>query len=184
MLCFTKNVRSPTRVQSPHLTVLELITAESYWLKLIQRESFPLEVEKLKGGFPLPKNSKLLPFHPFWDENLSLLGVGGRLINSKLSFSQSHPVIMEGKHSVTKLLIRSEHIQLMHAGPTLLRIHASLSQWFHIIGARKTVRFVTRECITCRRHSIKPQGQLLDNSLLSVSLQQLPLTEQEWIILG
>jgi len=47
----------------------------------------------------------------------------------------------------------------MHAGPTLLQ--ASLSQRFHIIGARKTVRFVTRECITCRCHSIKPQDQLL-----------------------
>ena len=65
MLCFTKNVRSPTRVQSPPLTVSELITAETYWLRLFQRESFPLEVEKLKGEFPLPKNSKLLPFHLF-----------------------------------------------------------------------------------------------------------------------
>lgn len=190
MLRFTNNVRSPTRVQSPHLTVSELITAETYWLRLIQRESFPLEVENLEGGFPLPKNSKLLPFRPFWDEDLSLLRVGGRLINSKLSFSQSHPVILEGKHSVTKLLIRSEHIRLMHAGPTLLQ--ASLSQRFHIIGARKTVRFVTRECITCRRHSIKPQEQLLgqlphsvllQGYSLSVSLQHLPLTEQEWIML-
>ena len=48
----------------------------------------------------------------------------------------------------------------MHAGPTLLQ--ASLSQQFHNIGARKTVRFVTRECITCRRQSIKPQVQLLE----------------------
>ena len=52
----------------------------------------------------------------------SILGWGSvfvtcwwKLINSKLSFSQSHPVILEGKHSVTKLLIRSEHIRLMHA---------------------------------------------------------------------
>ena len=47
----------------------------------------------------------------------------------------------------------------MDAGPTLLQ--ASLSQRFHVIGARKTVRFMTRQCITCKRHSVKPQDQLL-----------------------
>ena len=47
----------------------------------------------------------------------------------------------------------------MHAGPTLLL--SSLNQLFHIIGARKTVRLITRQCITCKHHSIKPRHQLL-----------------------
>ena len=90
MLRFTVNARSSSRIQSPHLTVSELTAAENYWLGVIQRESFPLEFERLKGGISLPSNSKLLPFRPFLDKDLSLIRVGGRLANSKLSLSQSH----------------------------------------------------------------------------------------------
>ena len=100
-----------------------------------------------------PKNSRLLPFHPIWDKDHSVIRVGGRINNSILSYSQSHPVILDGRHPITKLIILSEHLCLMHAGPTLLL--SSLNQRFH------TVRFVTRQCITCKRHSIKPQDQLL-----------------------
>ena len=99
ILRFAKNAQSSTRVQSPHLTVSELAAAKTYWLRCIRRDCFPLEVGKLKDGSPLPKNSKLLPFRPFWDQDLSLMRVGGRSINSKLFFSQSHPVIQ----AVTKV---------------------------------------------------------------------------------
>lgn len=162
ILRFIENVRVPTssgRIQSTCLTVSELTAAENYWLRVIQRESFPTELDQLRRGLPLPKNSRLLHFRPLWDKDLSVLRVGGRLSNSELSFSQSHPVILEGRHPVTKLLIQSEHVRLMHAGASLLQ--ASLSQRFHIVGARRAVRLVTRQCITCRRHTVKPQGQLL-----------------------
>ena len=57
----------------------------------------------------------------------------------------------------------SEHILStpcrMHAGPTLLL--SSLNLRFHIIGAQRTVRFVTRQCVTCRCQCVKPQDQLL-----------------------
>ena len=85
----------------------------------------PTEVDQLKNGRLLPKNSRLLPFRPFWDKDLSVLRVGGRLSNSELSFSQSHPVILESRHPVTKLVIQAEHMRLMHAGPYT---RASLSE--------------------------------------------------------
>ena len=156
---FTENLQSTTRSQSLNLTVSELTTAENYWLRLVQHESFPSEVDNLKRELPILKTSRLLPFHPVWDKNLSMLRVGGRLSNSKLSFSQSHPVILDGKHAVTKLIIEAEHLRLLHAGPTQLQ--SSLSERYHILGARRTVRAVTRKCIPCRRLAVKPQAQLL-----------------------
>ena len=138
----------------------ELKSAEDYWLMIVQRESFPKERDALEKGQPLPKNSRLLPFRPIWDKDHSVIRVGGRISYSSLSCSQSHPVILDGRHPITKLIILSEHLRLMHAGPTLLL--SSLNQRFHIVRARKTVRFVTRQCITCKRHSIKPQDQLLE----------------------
>ena len=156
ILRFVKNLCSTVsgRCLSPHLTVPELKSAEDYWLMIVQRESFPKERDALEKGQPLPKNSRLLPFRPIWDKDHSVIRVGGRISYSSLSYSQSHPVILDGRHPITKLIILSEHLRLMHAGPTLLL--SSLNQRFHIVGDRKTVRFVTRQCITCKRHSIKP----------------------------
>lgn len=134
-------------------------SAEDYWLMIVQRESFPKECNALEKEQPLPKNSRLLPFHPIWGKHYSVICVGGRISNSTLSYSQSHLVILDGKLPITKLIILSEHICLMHAGPTLLL--SSLNQKFHVVGTREIVRFVTRQSITCKHHSIRPQDQLL-----------------------
>lgn len=79
--------------------------------------------------------------------------------NSQLMYSQVHPIILDGRHSLTKLIVWDEHLRLEHAGPTLLQ--SSLNEKFHIIGARRVVRFVTRQCIICRRNTVQPQDQLL-----------------------
>lgn len=48
---------------------------------------------------------------------------------------------------------------MLHAGPTLLS--ASLNRRFHIIYLRKTVRSITRQCVTCRRLTVRPQPQMM-----------------------
>ena len=76
-----------------------------------------------------------------------------------MPYSLIHPVILPGKHPITSLLISSEHRRLMHAGPTLLT--ASLNRRYCITGGRKTIRSITRGCITCRRYTARPKQQLL-----------------------
>ena len=158
---FVKNLTSsiPQRCLSPHLLVTELSSAENYWLMVTQKENFPNEYCALKNGQPISRTSRLLPFRPIWDSDHSLIRVGGRLSNSSLSRAQQHPVILDGKHPITKLIITFEHLRLMHAGPTLLL--STLNRRFHIVKARSVVRSITRQCIICKRHSIHPQSQLL-----------------------
>lgn len=67
-----------------------------------------------------------------------------------------HPIIL---HPITKPIILSEHLQLLHAGPTLLI--SSLNHHFHIICLRKTARSITRQCVTCKRLTVKPHNQML-----------------------
>ena len=69
---------------TPHLTVSELVAAEDYWMMIVQRECFPMEVINLKKGQSVPQTSRILPFRPIWDENHSVMRVGGRMINSCL----------------------------------------------------------------------------------------------------
>ena len=96
--------------------------------------------------------------HPFVDAD-GLVLVGGRVRNAGISYASRHPVIIHGKYPITKLIISSEHLRLLHAGPTL--VMASLCHQYHIIGCRKAVRSITRKCVTCRRTTVKPQNQLL-----------------------
>ena len=112
----------------------------------------------LKAKKPLPSSSCLSPLHPFLDSN-NILCVGSRESNSNLSYSCCHSMILHGKHPISKLIIRSEHHRLLHAGPTLLL--ASLSHRFHVVNLRKTVRSITRQCLTCRRQTVRPQPQMM-----------------------
>ncbi len=79
------------------------------------------------------------------------MGIGGRTGNSKISYINLHPIILNGKHVLARLIIRAEYLRLLHAGPTLLT--AELCRRFY------TVRSVTRQCLVCRKDSVKPQTQ-------------------------
>ena len=163
VLRFIRDCRASSRRtvgpnNSPSLTTSELIDAERYWISLSQREHFLVEIKSLKTKHLIPKDSCLLPFRPFLDQ-AGVLRVGGRESNSELLYSKTHPIILHGKDPITKLIIRSEHLRLLHAGPTLLI--SSLNHRFHIICLRKTVRSITRQCVTCRRLTVTPHNQML-----------------------
>ena len=75
------------------------------------------------------------------------------------AYSAMHPVILQGKHPVAKLIVQCEHLRLLHAGPTLFT--SALNRRFHIIGRCKVVRNTTRGCSTCRRHAERPRPQMM-----------------------
>ena len=49
----------------------------------------------------------------------------------------------------------------MHAGSTL--VLTSLSRRFVVIGGKKVVRNVIRQCVTCRKFSARPKRQKMGN---------------------
>jgi hypothetical protein len=61
---FAKNCRY-SRNTSPTLTISELMAAEKYWIREIQRERFPYEVVALLNNKDISDNSSLLPLQPF-----------------------------------------------------------------------------------------------------------------------
>ena len=158
VLRFVRNCREKrSKITSP-LTVSELTSAESYWISLAQHDYFLAEIQELKASGTISSTSSLLTLRPLLDVN-GIIRVGSRLQNARMRFSQIHPAILPKKHPITKLIVCSEHLRLLHAGPTL--VMSTLSQRYHIIGGRQLVRFLLRECIICRRDRAKPQPQLL-----------------------
>ena len=131
------NCREPkTRINSSHLTVKELVTAKHYLVNFCQHAHFNDDIASLQAKKCLPRESKLLPFSLFVDSN-SVLHVGGRQCNTDLAYSQKHPAIIHRRHYLTRLIICSEYLCLLHAEPRL--VLSSLSHWFQIIGMKKTV---------------------------------------------
>ena len=152
--CCERN--NQNRLSSP-LSAEELHKAGCYWMGIIQHSHFQNEIPALNKRCPLSSSTLLLFLHPFIDSS-NVIRVGGRQQLSKFSYGSRHPIILHGRHPLTRLIIRSEHALLLHAGLTLLA--ASLTR-YHIIGGRKVIHSVTRECITCHRYSAKPQPQML-----------------------
>ena len=137
--------------------VEELHKAERYWLKMAWNESFPEEITALKNDAGVPRSGCLSSLRPFLDSH-GIVGGGERGAQLKLAYHTCHSVVLQGKHAVTKLLIRTEHLHLLHAGATL--VAASLHHRFHIIGSRVIIRAIIRECVACQCTSTRPRPQM------------------------
>ncbi len=80
--------------------------------------------------------------------------------NSALSTSQCYPIILSGgKDILTRLIVTTKHLALLHAGHTLLL--AATAANYHIIGARRLIQTTCRSCITCRKTSAITQQQMV-----------------------
>ena len=144
------------RVVGP-LTTAELRRAEDYWILFSQVENFSREIGALRADKSILLSSPLVSLNPFLDSN-GMLRVGGRETNSERPYGQQHPLIVHAKHPIAALIIRSEHLRLLHAGPSLLI--ALLSRRYHLVKGRSLVRSITRACVVCRRGS-RPQPQMM-----------------------
>lgn len=150
---FISNARLPIgeRVYG-HLNVSEIEAAMNKLVQIAQHNVFSNEIVTLKNQHQLQIKNKLLCLSPFLDKN-ELLRVGGRLKNSSLNFSQKHPLLLCGKHLLTKLIFEHYHNVLCHAGPQLLL--ATVRQHYWPTSGMNVAKKVTRSCITCFRNKPK-----------------------------
>ena len=105
------------------------------------------EIASLRRGLSFPKTSSIAKLSPFLSQE-GLLRVGGRIQFAKLSFEEKHPVILPKSH-VSMLLVRSHHRMMKHAG--VATMISTLRCQFWIVGLRRMVKKVKRECIACQK---------------------------------
>ena len=139
------------QTHKPH----ELRQAENYWISFAQREHFAREIASLKANENILLSSSLISLSPFLDGR-GMLRVGGREAYSQRLYDERHPLIIHAKHPISTLLIRCEHMRLLHAGPALLA--TSLGHRYHLVKGRSLIRSITRACVVCRRRS-RPHPQ-------------------------
>ena len=128
------------------LTFNELEKALIHLVKLAQLESFPSELKALNRKQNIPYNSKIKSLIPFLDPE-GLIRVGGRLRNSNADFHKKHPIVLNSKHSLTKLIGIEYHAKTLHGGPQTLLY--SMRQKYWPTSGRTFARKILRNCHKC-----------------------------------
>ena len=129
--------------------------------KLLQEESFPVEMCLLKEKKPLPKGNRLEKLDPFIDDD-GLLRVGGRLKRANLIYDVKHPIILPRHGHLVELLIRYCHKCTAHQGRGFT-INELRIRGYWILGCSRAVSSLVYKCVTCRKLRGKPQSQKMSD---------------------
>jgi hypothetical protein len=156
-LRFAENCRKPITKHTSPLKVSELERSILIILKNVQHQAFSTEIKELEGGRQVSKKSRLISLNPFLDDS-GLIRVGGRLRNSGAHSDVKHPIVLP-KCKITELIIQSEHISLLHAGPQATL--ASLRQRYWPISGSSVVRRIIHNCLKCFRANPTTSSQLM-----------------------
>jgi hypothetical protein len=146
-LRFAENCRKPITKHTGLLKVSELERSMLIILKNVQHQAFSTEIKELEGGRQVSKKIRLISLNPFLDDS-GLIRVGGRLRNSGAHSDVKHPIVLP-KCKITELIVQSEHISLLHAGPQATL--ASLRQRYWPMSGRSVVRRIIHNCLKCFR---------------------------------
>ena len=121
-----------------------------HWIQEIQESTWPKEMEQLRQGKDVDKDSKLLRLDP--QLNNGVIETKGRL--EKGAFE---PLMILPQHPITELIILKEHQMNLCIGPE--QTLASLRKKFWIIGSKRYVRSIINKCLVCKRFKAKPCEQ-------------------------
>ncbi|XP_069140927.1 uncharacterized protein [Argopecten irradians] len=135
--------------------------SEVFILKVVQQDCFQQELDALKSGGALSRNSAIRNLDPFLDAD-GLLRVGGRLRNSELTSQERNPIIIPKRHHVASLLISHYHQEVKHQG-RMFTEGAIRSAGYWIIGSRRLVNSYLGKCVKCLRLRGKRQVQKMSD---------------------
>jgi hypothetical protein len=159
-LRFVHNCTNPNNKNLGALSCGELQAANVAIVKIVQKQAFHREIDELRKGKQLSKNSHLIPLNAFLDEN-GLLRVGGRLQNAKINFDSKHQMLLPKSHIVTKLIIRDTHSTTLHSG-TQATI-AAVRSTFWPLAIKGTTKRIIYNCVRCRHTKPVQYFQLMGN---------------------
>ncbi|XP_041988165.1 uncharacterized protein LOC121739697 [Aricia agestis] len=135
------------------LDVRHLEKAEVLWYRKSQHDSFAREIEKMKNGGTAPRWSSLYRLNPVYRDGL--LTLDGRIRAAQVPDEMKNPVILDGRHPFTRLLVARVHARAGHGSRE--RVVNDLRQKFWILKLRPTVRSIIHNCAFCRMRRARPK---------------------------
>ncbi|KAK2575201.1 hypothetical protein KPH14_012609 [Odynerus spinipes] len=140
---FCSNCRSNVQFRKKNdLSREEIASSEILLFRMIQMESFVgIDYARIKH------------FLPFKDKN-NVIRLNTKIVLRSDVYNFPCPIILPSNHIVVNLIVKERHEKLKHAGVEITM--SSLRENFWILGGRKTIRSVIKQCVTCRRYVAKP----------------------------
>ena len=136
----------------------EVRTTENLFFRYAQHCEYLNEINLLKEGLEIQKQSKIRKLLPKWDSENELLTHSSRIAGYE-------PIILPKDHQVTKLFIHDIHKKFGHSGPSLTLYKTRKRVW--ITNARQAVKKSLYKC-SCRK-----------NILLSERMGKIPSWRNE-----
>ena len=169
-IAFTKPVINAKLLECAFLDTVRYVQAQRFgaaveMLKMDSSDAFDSILKKLNDRadnaedmWRISELKTLRRLRPCVDAD-SMLRIDGRLENADLPVDAKHPLILPGRHALTRLIILHEHAEAGHAGPsyTLMRTH----QHFWIIHGVSSIKYYLSHCSACARHNATPIRQLM-----------------------
>ena len=139
----------------------ELEIAEQRLSYLSQAESFHVEKSSLLKSTLLSKTSKFAQFSPFIGPN-GLLRASGRTKNLDVAtFDVKHPILLDARHPLFRLLLEHTYVHHCHQGVDYLR--ALIQQRLAVVKLRTTLRTIVSRCVTCRKRRAETVTPVIAN---------------------
>ncbi|XP_073957142.1 uncharacterized protein [Choristoneura fumiferana] len=128
--------------------------AEHLLLKRAQLDAFSPEIAALSKGEAIDRGSRLVKLSPYLERGL--LRCGGRIDAARgVPARSKRPVVLDGAHALTRLLVRSYHERAAHSNQET--VVNELKQKYYLLRLRPTVKSVVSRCMLCRIRKAKPQ---------------------------
>ena len=124
-------------------------------------ESFARELENLTDSKSIAKNSRLVKLSPFIDESDGLLRVGDRIQDAPIAYDTRHPMIVNGKSEICRLIINEYHHQLSH-GPTDY-VLSFIKTRYWLVNGRSEIKKYANNCLYCKKQRVTPKPPCMGN---------------------
>ena len=149
------NTSERKRVEVNFIIPELLERAEMLWYKRVQYDCFKDEIICLKGRQQIAKKSVLRALNPKLDENEILRAESRILLAPNLPETITRPMILDGKHCYTRLLISHYHETFHHVNHETVINELKQKCW--ITQVRSSVKSVISHCLTCKILKAKPR---------------------------
>ena len=141
--------------------------AEQKLIYLSQGETFPSELKLLRASKIITRNSRIAKYLPFIGPAGILRSTGriSRLVNS--DFDSKHPIILDARHPVVRLLVKHLHVRNFHQDLDYMRAVVNLK--YVVLSLRWLLRNIQNTCVVCR----KRKGQTVTHMMADLPIERL-----------
>ena len=145
----------------------EVDIAEEKLIYLSQGETFISELKLLGSGKVKTRNSRIAKYSPIIGTAGILRSTGRirRLVS--FNFDNKHPVILNARHAVVRLLVKPLHVRNFHQGLDYMRAVVNLKNV--VLNSQWLLRNNENNCVACR----KRKAQTVTHMMADLPIERL-----------